>query len=117
MAGLVYGGKEKLWRERLRRFDASRWTVAEFCRREGVSAPSFYQWRKRMAARAEGAVGGTNRPQAFIPVRLTQAVAVEIHLPNGTRVCLPPGDGEVLRVAIEAAGRLGSVNRREAALC
>jgi transposase len=117
MVGLVYGGKEKLWRGRLRRFDISRLTVAEFCKREGVSIPSFYQWRKRIAAREEGTVDGMNRPQAFIPVRLTQGAAVEIHLPNGTRVCLPPGDGEVLRVAIEAAGRLGSVNRREAPLC
>jgi hypothetical protein len=118
MAGLVYGGKEKLWRGRLGRFDVSRLTVAEFCKRERVSVPSFYQWRKRIAAvREEGTIGGTNRPQSFIPVRLTQTTAVEIHLPNGTRVCLPPGDGEVLRVAIDAAGRLGAVNQREAAPC
>jgi hypothetical protein len=118
MAGLVYGDKESLWRGRLRRFDVSRLTVAEFCKREGVSAPSFYQWRKRIAAtRQEGTVGATNRSQPFIPVRLTQAAAVEIHLPNGSRVCLPSGDGEALRMAIDAAGRLDAMQRREAAPC
>ena len=32
--------------------------------------------------------------------------AVEIHLPNGTRVCLPSGDVVMLRVCLQAAGEL-----------
>jgi hypothetical protein len=31
------------------RFQEARQSVAEFCRKEGVSAPTFYQWRKRLA--------------------------------------------------------------------
>ena len=38
----------KRWQERLRRFDRSQMTVAQFCRNEGVSQPSFYQWRKKL---------------------------------------------------------------------
>lgn len=37
-----------LWRERLRRFDRSRMTVVQFCASEGVSQPSFYQWKKKL---------------------------------------------------------------------
>lgn len=39
---------EAVWRDRLARFSRSNWTVVEFCRREGVSNPHFYQWRKRL---------------------------------------------------------------------
>ena len=38
----------KLWQERLRRFDRSQLTVVQFCRNEGVSQPSFYQWKKKL---------------------------------------------------------------------
>jgi hypothetical protein len=38
----------KLWQERLRRFDRSQMTVTQFCRNEGVSQPSFYQWKKKL---------------------------------------------------------------------
>ena len=40
--------KEDLWRSRLRRFQSSGMSVTRFCEAEGVSAPSFYQWRKRL---------------------------------------------------------------------
>jgi hypothetical protein len=35
---------ESLWRDRLAKYRQSDLTVAEFCRQEGVSNPSFYQW-------------------------------------------------------------------------
>ncbi len=35
--------------------------------------------------------------------------AVEVYLPNGTRVCLPSGDVVMLRVSIQAAGELSGV--------
>lgn len=38
----------KLWQERLRRFNRSQMTVAQFCLSEGVSQPSFYQWKKKL---------------------------------------------------------------------
>jgi hypothetical protein len=38
-----------VWGERLRRYERAGQTVAEFCRHEGVSVPSFYQWRKQLA--------------------------------------------------------------------
>ena len=118
MARWVKGGKERVWRERLRRFDASRLTVVEFCESEGVSSPSFYQWRKRIAVAREAVIAGREqRPEPFVPVRWTPSAVVEIHLPNGARVCVPPGDNELLRMAIDAAGRLGTPNQSEEAPC
>ena len=38
------------WSQRLLRFSNSRQTIAEFCRSEGVSQPSFYLWRKKLKA-------------------------------------------------------------------
>lgn len=94
----------KLWQERLRRFDRSQMTVAQFCRNEGVSQPSFYQWKKKLRQQP----GDTKRkPTAtgvqFMPVRLTadagHHVAAEsaeqampalasttIELPGGVRI-------------------------------
>ena len=109
----VKSGKEELWRSRLQRFQSSGLSVTRFCQREQISAPSFYQWRKRLRVSKDSSSSPT-----FVPVRLTQAAAVEIHLPNGTRVCVPPGNTDALRVAIEAAGELGDGSREtEADAC
>lgn len=109
----VKSGKEELWRSRLQRFQSSGLSVTRFCQREQISAPSFYQWRKRLRVSKENSSSPT-----FVPVRLTQVAAVEIHLPNGARVCVPPGNAEALRVAIVAAGELADGGREtEADAC
>ncbi len=41
---------EARWRDRLRRWEASGATAAEFCRSEGVSKGTFYMWRRRLRA-------------------------------------------------------------------
>ena len=45
----------QLWLDRLNRHSASQLTVAEFCQREAVSLPSFYQWKRRLTPRTESA--------------------------------------------------------------
>jgi hypothetical protein len=114
MAHSVDSVKERVWRGRLRRFRKSGLTVARFCRSVRVSDATFYHWQKRLAER--GCEGTSHRPQptrSFLPVRVTAALPptqgtppVEVHLPNGTRVCLPSGDVAALRVCIQAAGEL-----------
>jgi phosphoglycerate dehydrogenase-like enzyme len=40
------------WQQRLRRFEKSGLTVARFCTRERVSAPTFWYWRRKCARSA-----------------------------------------------------------------
>jgi hypothetical protein len=113
--------RRRMWSERLKRFAQGNWTVAEFCRRERVSVPSFYEWRRRLAqAPAPPQRGEVASPQArpaFVPVTIVPQAqaAVELHLPNGVRVCLPAGDVQALAAAIAAAGQLPG--RQEDAAC
>ena len=47
--------KVKLWSERLARFRQGNQTVVSFCRSEGFSQPSFYQWKKKLASTGDSA--------------------------------------------------------------
>jgi transposase-like protein len=44
-------GKERQWRKLVKRQVQSGQSVRAFCRREGVSEPSFYAWRRTIAQR------------------------------------------------------------------
>lgn len=103
---------ESVWRDRLARFRKSNLTVAEFCRQEGVSDPSFYQWRKRLEpgqARSKQ-LRRSSAPKAgqppFVPVRVPSSALAEIEFPNGVRIRLPATNAEALRAAILAGNEL-----------
>jgi hypothetical protein len=95
------------------RFRKARQSVAEFCRKEGVSAPSFYQWRKRLAGRPRPAAGanGTLVAAGFRPVRLAGAngmlvaAAVAVQLPGGTQLHIPTSERRALRLVIDRLAR------------
>jgi transposase-like protein len=65
------------WRQRIERQGASGLSIAEFCRRENVSAHSFYVWRRnlrraaaqRRELRAEARGQRSRRRGAVIPSR------------------------------------------------
>lgn len=50
MASRQDGEKRQAWEGRLERRRASGLTVAQFCKREGVSVNTFYYWAKRVGA-------------------------------------------------------------------
>jgi hypothetical protein len=99
------------WRDRLERFRSSQMSVAQFCQFEGVSQPSFYQWRRRLAMeRADGAAFGAVAGEArtrrsFAPVRLIVDANVVAWLPGGTRLEIPLDDAAA-RIALETIVRL-----------
>jgi transposase-like protein len=83
------------------RFQEARQSVTEFCRREGVSAPSFYQWRKRLAQRPRPAEEAGD----FRPVRLVNPASVAVQLPGGTQLHVPTSDRRALRLVIDTVAR------------
>jgi hypothetical protein len=113
MARSLNGAKWQAWRERFRRFESCDLTVADFCEVEGVSMPSFYEWRRKLQSLRQPAQRRRAHAPAertFVPVQVVQArstrAAVEIHLPNGARVHLISPDGPFMAAAIAAAGQL-----------
>lgn len=110
---------EAVWRDRLARFRECHLTVQEFCRQEGVSDASFYQWRKRLdrsrpaTKRGRSSGGEPTKPihsRPFLPVKVSSsrdtpnAVSTsawaEVELPGGLRIRVPATHGEALRLAI-----------------
>jgi hypothetical protein len=91
------------WRERMGRWKRSKMTVTEFCRREQVSQPSFFQWRKRLAAASAEA---DSAPQ-FVELRPPSWVVtpgVQIALPSGAVVSLScQASPELIAAVVRAA--------------
>ena len=116
------------WRRQIERQEQSHSTVAEFCRRLGVSPVTFYSWKRRFRdAPAEPAgivstslavppeVSAPNAIPPFLPVSILDSSAgieLEVELANACIVRLKGAvDPELLRIAIRAAGRLGGEGR------
>ena len=77
------------WAKRLERFAKSGQTVAAFCRDEGVSAPSFYQWKRKLGSVNRNhnrlAKRGGRKSTAFKQLHVSsQSVrSVSMRLPDG----------------------------------
>ena len=101
--------KRQEWTRRLLEFDRGQWTVVDFCRREGVSTATFYQWKRKLGreiARGFGTRAATPAVK-FMPVEITDQGAnargrIEVHLTNGTRLLVPCHDQAVIRAVIGA---------------
>jgi hypothetical protein len=82
---------EAFWRGVLGRFDKSGLSVRGFCRREKLSEPAFYAWRR--VIRQRDAQRKTDAP-AFVPVVVRDEPAVRddaitIEWPGGRTLRLP----------------------------
>lgn len=49
MARVSHSERIAIWQQRLDRYAISNQTVTDFCKTEGVSVPSFYQWKRRLS--------------------------------------------------------------------
>ena len=103
------GRKMAEWRGRFERFRRSGLSVSRFCHAEKVSVPSYYQWRKKLAALSLGdssrSAAGAEAAKSFARVRLVGAANVSAWLPGGTRLEIPLGDARAMQLAIEALVR------------
>ena len=97
------------WRGRFERFRRSGLSVSRFCHAEKVSVPSYYQWRKKLAAGSPAGIArsaaGAAAAESFARVRLVGAANLAAWLPGGTRLEIPLGDARAMQLAIEALVR------------
>ena len=80
----------KRWQQRLDRFRRSGLSIPAFCDREGVSAASFYSWRRRLQVDAAPPDADKAR---VIPVHLVsqpRAAPLQVVLPSGLSFRLSP---------------------------
>jgi hypothetical protein len=98
-------GKERFWRAVFGRQAQSGLAVAEFCRREGLSQPSFYAWRRTIAARGgrgEKPTASRSRAVGFVPVRLShpapRSAAAATSLSEAPSITIELSGGLVLRL-------------------
>ena len=117
------------WRRQIQRQQEGSLTVADFCRRLGVSTVTFYAWKRRFRDAPATSLLVSERPSArplpeandastaaFLPVSILDAAGatgqLEIELANACIVRLKGAvDPELLRIAIHAAGRIGGDER------
>jgi transposase-like protein len=101
-------GKEHFWRRLFQLWRRSGCTIRAFCAEHGVSEPSFFAWRRRIAerdrqapARPDGHTGDhrddRHRQPTFVPLRVVPtpatepATAFEVVLPGDRVVRVPAG--------------------------
>ncbi len=127
--------KVSAWANRLERSLESDHTVAEFCRVEGVSVPSFYYWKKKLQAdptlavcdsrekktvvSSSGRASSGFRPVVMTPSSVVQSVcqATIIRLGSGVEIELGSDlaivESIVKQLLVETAGS----NLQEAERC
>ena len=88
----------RLWRDRVRRQEASGLTIAQFCAQEGVARSKFHAWKRRFRLmESPDQCPALPAPSAFLPVtvRLLERrcrpnrLPIEADLPNGIRLRIP----------------------------
>lgn len=97
--GSRWKGRESYWRGVLEQQAQSGLSVANFCRQESISAPSFYIWRKKLAA-WDTAGGGTQEANSGARqasstdraiARLLPVHIESLESPTPVRILLPQG--------------------------
>jgi hypothetical protein len=86
----------EVWLDRIARFPHSGLTPAQFCALEAVSLPSFYAWKRRLAALVPGPEAepdrGVGPGPRLLPVHLAPPGGTpELVLATGAVLRLPPG--------------------------
>jgi len=116
MPQLTSTQRRAFWSERLDRFESADLTVAEFCRRESISAPSFYLWKKRLGQAFSNKPRSRRKSAAkakFVPLLVNATmIAPILTLPGGATIQLPieqcrDKTVDLIAAVIEASELLG----------
>lgn len=88
--------KERVWRDAIRRWQASVQTIRGFCRDQGLSEAAFHAWRRTIAQRDKPvrSIAPGERGPVFVPLRVAATVAttpLELVLGSGRIVRVSPG--------------------------
>jgi hypothetical protein len=109
---------QTLWRDRVRRQQASGLTIAQFCAQERIARSKFHAWKQRFRLMDSPAqCTASLAPSDFLPVtvRLDERTSdpgapglpIEADLPNGIRLRIPTADA---RLACRLVRAVASVN-------
>ncbi len=96
-------GKERFWRQMLRRWQHSGRTIRDFCAANRLAEPAFYAWRRTIAARDQETAPPPNERDrritrsnasdggpTFVPIRVVATTAaLEVVLRDGRVVRVP----------------------------
>ena len=84
------------WQEVIRGHEQSGLTIRAYCEEQGISAASFYQWRRRL----EGE-GGVMKFALIDPVKDQGSGEIELRLTSGETLVIPIGaDVDTLRMVL-----------------
>jgi hypothetical protein len=90
----VDGDQEQFWRMVVETWQTSELSIRQFCKKEGLSEPQFYQWRKKLVGcGTQLAIQDDPGQPAFIEVAIPKNndVAIELLLTSGNTLRIQPG--------------------------
>ena len=106
--------REQFWRLVIEEHSKSGLSAREFCRRESISEPSFYSWRRKIRERDANANGHSKRVPALVelvPNSNHDLAGIEIETPSGVKIRFEQPDvGQLSAVlaAIEGQSKQGN---------
>jgi hypothetical protein len=95
MSRLPSSKTAKIWAERIAQCERSNTSVAQFCQSIGCSPTSFYQWKRKLAAKPQAT--------AFLRVQTSDSTkdSIEIKLPSGISILVPVSAVESISAILE----------------
>jgi hypothetical protein len=103
----IDGDHEQFWRMAIETWQASGLSVRQFCTDEGLSEPSFYCWRKKLAGGSVQDDKDKSEPSPFIEVAMPRSnpVTVELVFTSGNTLRIPAGVDPVTLSTVLSAVR------------
>lgn len=106
----IDGDREQFWRMAIETWQTSGLSVRQFCTNEGLSKPSFYCWRKKLAGDSVQNDTDKPKPSAFIEVAMPRNTpgVIELLFTSGNTLRIPAGvDAATLRTVLSAVCAVG----------